>query len=390
MTVVPPLLGQIQAEFGMDATTAALLTSIPVLCFGALTPFASWLLRRIGINHGALYCLIAVVVGSAVRSAGGVPTAFVGTTILGVGLTIGNLAISMLIGRQFRNRAELATSGYTAAMNITITIVTAFAVPVAAQTSWQWAAAAGGVGWGLIALGLWVLVYPPGVRGVRAGLRTRAGLPALPPRVRHPSGSKPAPLRPQMRRLAWLLTVAFSGHTLAYYATTAWLPSALADIQQMTAAEAGFAASLFQAFGVIGPLVVPALANLARWSQSKVVALAGLSWLVMPAGILILPSGWAVWSVVAGMAQGAFFTAVVSVVVSRSANLDENRQVTSQVQTIGYCVAATGPVLTGWIHQQVSGWTAPFGLIFALLAAAVAAGWWAVRPQKPASPAPIA
>src|SRR5674476_123636 len=94
ITVIPPLLGPIRADLGIDATTAGLLTSIPVLCFGLLTPVASRILSAIGVNLGGVYCLVGIIVGSVVRSAGDVTAAFAGTVLLGV-----SMAMSMGIAR---------------------------------------------------------------------------------------------------------------------------------------------------------------------------------------------------------------------------------------------------------------------------------------------------
>ncbi|MFT4108399.1 MFS transporter, partial [Propionicimonas sp.] len=177
VTIVSPLLAQVRADLGLDAAAAGLLTSVPVFCFGLLTPAASRLLRGTGINHGALYCLGAILAGSIVRSSGDVTTAFVGTVLLGIGMTIGNLVVPMLIGRQFRHRAELLSSAYTATVNIAVTATMAAAVPLAAAAGWRWAVALPGVALGTLALLLWLLVYPPGVRGAHPGVRRRAGLP---------------------------------------------------------------------------------------------------------------------------------------------------------------------------------------------------------------------
>jgi len=129
ITVIPPLLGPIRADLGIDATTAGLLTSIPVLCFGLLTPVASRILSAIGVNLGGVYCLVGIIVGSVVRSAGDVTAAFAGTVLLGVSMAMGNLAIPMLIGRQFRHRAEMLTGAYVITTNLTVTATTALAVP---------------------------------------------------------------------------------------------------------------------------------------------------------------------------------------------------------------------------------------------------------------------
>ena len=122
--VVPPLLPLLRTDLGLTAVQAGLLTSIPVLCFGLLTPAASALLRHTGINHGALYCLAGIVGGSVLRSAGGVGAAYAGTVLIGAGITIGNLVVPMLIGRQFQHRAPLLTGAYSGTVNTTVTAAT--------------------------------------------------------------------------------------------------------------------------------------------------------------------------------------------------------------------------------------------------------------------------
>ena len=54
VVVIPPLLGQISADFQLNPVQAGVLVGLPVLCFGVLTPFASVLLRLTGINHATI------------------------------------------------------------------------------------------------------------------------------------------------------------------------------------------------------------------------------------------------------------------------------------------------------------------------------------------------
>jgi CP family cyanate transporter-like MFS transporter len=380
ITVIPPLLTPVRTDLGIDAATAGLLTSIPVLCFGLLTPVASRVIQRVGINVGGLYCVLGVIAGSILRSVGGVTTAFLGTILLGVFIAIGNLAIPMLIGLQYRHRAELLTGAYAITSNVTVTATTALAVPAADLWGWRWTAAGSGVVLGAAALATWLLVYPPGVQGARRWFSRRAGHPdAISVRA-------PAPTRTTKARGSWrvtaLLSAAFAGHTFAYYAVTAWMPTALVDIQHMTRAQAGVAASLFQAAGIAGPLLVP-LMTAFRWSSVRIVVVLGVAWMVMPAGMLVAPQLWGIWSISGGVAQAAFFTAVMSVVIRRSRDIDENRRTTTVMQTVGYSAAAAGPVVAGWVHQHVGGWSAPFGIILGVTVLMLVAATLAVRTPMP-------
>lgn len=379
IAVIPPLLAEIQADLGIDATMAGLLTSIPVLCFGLLTPVASRVLAAIGINLSAVYCVVGVIIGSAVRSADGPVAAFAGTAFIGISLAIGNLAVPMLIGRQFRHRAELLTSAYVMFTNLSVTAVTALAVPTSALLGWRWTSAGSGVLLGIVCLAFWVLVYPPRASGARAWIRQRAGHPHP---VEAAGGAWPGGrIRGPLWKVTGLLSVAFAGQTFTYYAITAWLPTALVDLRGMTIAEAGLAASLFQACGMLGPLLVPVMKSL-RLSSAQIVGTMGGSWVVMASGLLFAPSLWAVWSVFGGIASGGFFTAVMSVVIRRARTIDENRQTTSTMQTVGYCVAAIGPVLTGWVHQRVAGWSVPFAIILGVTIVMLVSSILAIRAPR--------
>lgn len=378
VTVVPPLLVQIRAELGLGAVAAGLLTSIPVLCFGVLTPCASRLMRATGINHGALYGIGAVIAGSVLRSIGGLGTVFVGTVLIGAGITIGNLVVPMLIGRDFRDRAELLTGIYSATVNIAVAISTALAAPVGLAIGWRPTAAFMGAVLGGLALFVWLFVYPPGVRGPRASIRRRAGI-AGPPEAAVNRAGRRTGVRRSMRGLIVLTTIAFCGHTLSYYAVTAWLPTALMDMRGMSQSAAGVAASVFQAAGIAGPLLVPFFSGALRWTPRRIVIVIGAAWATMPAGMLLAPGQWLAWSILAGMAQGGFFTVLMAVLIRRSRTVDENRHATSVVQSIGYCVAATGPIILGWVHERVSGWDGSFGFILVVVVGMVVVAAIAVR-----------
>src|SRR5204862_2061926 len=67
------VIGEIQAELGMSAPVAGLLTSLPVLCFALATPPASWAIGRFGLDRAVMGGMVVIAVGTVVRSGDGVP-----------------------------------------------------------------------------------------------------------------------------------------------------------------------------------------------------------------------------------------------------------------------------------------------------------------------------
>src|SRR5690349_4967400 len=59
---VSPVLDTIAADLHIGEATAGLLTSLPVLCFGVLTPLASALLGRAGLGRGVSISLAVLLV----------------------------------------------------------------------------------------------------------------------------------------------------------------------------------------------------------------------------------------------------------------------------------------------------------------------------------------
>lgn len=365
VVTVAPLLSQLQEVFGLNSVQASLLTGIPVLCFGLLAPLASFAVHLMGINRTMLYGLAAVVLGSLWRSDGSATGLWAGTVVMGVGMTVGNLAVPIIIGRQYRERSALLTGTCSATTNVGVTLATALTVPLAFLIGWQGAMGSWGVVIGVVSLIFWVVVYRSGMRGPRAWVLRRAGADPVVQSVRGGRAELRNQPRPMVARwpVAWLLALAFAGHTLSYYAITSWLPLALTELNHMSPASASTASAGFQVMGIAGPFVVPWLMGAAGWSVQRCAAVIGAAWAVMPAGMMLLPEGWAVWSAVGGAAQGAFFTLLFTIVVQRSRTVDESRRISSFVQMIGYSAAATGPVILGIIHSTAGNWAVAFAVV---------------------------
>ena len=365
--VIPPLLTRLGQDLGMGEVARGALTSVPILCFGLLTPLASTVVRRLGINTAGLLTLGMALVGALLRSAGTTWAAFAGTVIIGAGLTVGNLVAPMVIGRDFWHRTSLMTGLYSSTCNVIVTAATALAVPLALVIGWQGSAAAWTAIPVLLAGALWLWVFPPGSKAPRRSLRERSGMTSWVTErsLARPTSSAGAAV--WRRPLTWVMAVAFAAQTFSYYAISGWLPTALVDELSMSESAAGVAASVFSLLGIVGPLLVPVMFEALRWPASRVLGVICACWLMLPACLTVAPGYWLVPCMLSGIAQGAFFAALFTLVIRRSESVDENRQTTAIIQTTGYCLAAVGPVVMGWVHERSGGWVAPFSMVVGVL-----------------------
>jgi MFS transporter, CP family, cyanate transporter len=367
LVAVAPVADDLRHDLGVGAGTIGLLTSIPVLCFGLAAPPASLLIARTGVHRAVLVSMGGVLLGTLLRSTGSAATAIAGTVVLGLAITVGNVVVPVIIGRDFPGAANVVTAAYTAALNLGSTVTSALTAPLADLVGWPAALAA----WGLPII-LACLVWTAALR--RRGPRTEAAGAAAaaagedaPPR---PGRATTAPWR---RPVAWGLTIAFAGQAFSYYGATAWLPSLLADEQGLSRSAAGVSSSLFQVLAIAGAFAVPAL--VAWWGRPSLVLLAvTAAWATLPLGLLLAPALWPLWCCLAGAAQGGGITVIFIAIVRRSRDLTDNRRMSALVQGGGYTVAATGPLVVGAVHDATGGWTVPLLVILGAVAVIAIAG----------------
>jgi CP family cyanate transporter-like MFS transporter len=355
ITALAPVVDDVSRDLGLSAAGVGLLTGVPVLCFALATPLMAVLLGRLGTSRVVAASLVAVLAGTLLRSADGFGTALVGTVLIGVAITAGNVAVPVVIGRDFPGSVARVTGLYTAALNGGSVLTTTLTAPLADVIGWRWALAA----WGLMAVAalvVWQRAYPVG----RPEPVVLVATSAAPDVWRRP--------------VTWFLAVAFAGQAFGYYAVSAWLPSVLHDTLGIERAASGGAAALFQLFGMVGGIAVP----LALGRRAPVPVLSAaivLGWVALPVGLLLAPAWWPVWCTLAGVAQGGNFAVIFTVIASTAGSPAAARRMSATVQSIGYGCAALGPSVLGAVHASSGGWTAPLLVVLgALLAMGLASG----------------
>ena len=183
LVAVAPVVAQLQEDLGFTPVELGFLTGIPVLCFALAAPLASLAGRRLGAEFAITLTLLGVLLGVVVRSAGGGALVMLGTVILGVAITIGNIVVPLIIRRDFTPARQGTAMGmYTAALNIGSFLTSMVSAPLAELLGWRLAIAASGL-FALSAIAVWVIA-----------VGRRAFLPAPSPRRtrRRPESSRRA------------------------------------------------------------------------------------------------------------------------------------------------------------------------------------------------------
>jgi CP family cyanate transporter-like MFS transporter len=353
---VPPLLDEIRATVPLSATAAGVLTTAPVICMAVGSPLAPPLARRIGTEAAITTLGLTVAAGILLRLIDGVVPLFAGTIVAGLGIALGNVLVPSLIKRDFPDRVGPMTGGYTMAISASGAIAAALTVPVedAIGRGWQWALAV----WAIPAI-VAALIWVPwiGRHGAAAGA---SAVPSL-----------------WRNRIAWQVTVFMGLQSLLFYSALSWLPTLLRD-HGIDREAAGALLSVMLLAGVPTCLLVPVFAARGRDQRPAVVAVLAPAALGF-AGLLIAPDAApALWATLLGFSQGGLLALAFLFFSLRTPDQAHAAELSAMAQSVGYLVAAAGPLLVGVLRDATGGWTAPLlfliVMIFPLLAAGLAAG----------------
>ena len=132
IAAVSPLLPDIREDLGISRGAAGLLTTLPVLCFGALSVSAAWLGRRIGTDRAIVIGMLLLAFASGVRLLPAATVFILGTALLGAAITIGNVLTPTLVKQHVSSRHAGPVSGlYTGALIGGAAVASAISVPLA-------------------------------------------------------------------------------------------------------------------------------------------------------------------------------------------------------------------------------------------------------------------
>lgn len=340
---VAPVVRLLEDDLGLSAWQLGLLTGIPVLCFALASPLASLCARRFGAEMAVTLTLLGVLAGVVVRSLDGTLVVMLGTVLIGVAITIGNIAVPLIIRRDFvPARQGMALGVYTAALNVGSFVTSVVTAPLAEATGWRISLASSAL-FAVVAVGFW---------GAAVGVR-RAATPAP---VATADGAGAASRR-RVPGVLVALVIGFGGQAFSYYGVTAWLPSFLSDELGLSASGAGAGASLFQILAIVGALGTPLLSRYAGTTAAAVTL--GVLWLTVPLGLLAAPGLWAMWSSLGGAAQGGGITLIFTAILAIAHDQASAGRMSAIVQGLGYAVGAVAPTLVGSVHAATGSWTPP-------------------------------
>lgn len=344
ITSVGPVLPDIQARLRLNDVGAGWLNALPLLIFAVLSLVAPWVGRRHGLERVLGAALIAILVGTLVRSMPSSGAIWGGTLLLSIGVAFGNVLLPALAKREFPADASSLIGCYAAAMAAMAGLSAGLAVPIARipGLDWRWSLAI----WALLSLAA-LVVWTPQWRA---------------PAHRLPAASRAEPrLSPWRHVVGWQVSLFFAFHSMVFYGIVGWFAS-YAGSAGITFRTAGFYLLIYQVVAVATNLGGgPIIRRLA--SQTGLGLLCGVLLVIGSAGLLLAPQLSWLWLISAGLGAGVAMVTSLSLFALRTRDHHQAASLSGMAQFIGYLGAAAGPLLIGVLHDLTHAWTAPMLLM---------------------------
>ena len=268
ITSVSPVLSLIRTDVEMGSAVLGLLTTIPLVMFALVSPFAGAIGARLGEGRAMLLSLLAVLAGVLGRSYAGAAGLFAGTLLLGAGIAVGNVLVPSILKARFADRIGPATGAFTMSISCGAGIATGVSLPLALTLGWRHALAL----WGVLAAVAFLLWLPQ--RGLRV-----AQDPA--------DGSAGASATPVLRSsTAWGVAAFMGMQSILFYCFVAWLPTILTE-RGVDAVVSGYYALGYQFIGIPASFCIPTIAARMAHQRGLIAAVAAL----YAAGLLLVLLG---------------------------------------------------------------------------------------------------
>lgn len=338
---VGPLIDDIREATGLSNFLLGLLTTLPLLAFGVVSMFAPVFTKRFGMGRVLLAALLLLTAGILIRTLSWLPAMYIGTVLLGIAIAFGNVLMPSLTKQNFPTNSGLITSLYSGAMAIGASVAAGLSVPLAYNFNLGWRGSLRV--WAILSVLAFILWIPQlwRLKKVKSNRNFQKSMRSL-----------------MQQRLAWKVALFMGLQSFTFYVILAWLPDLLIS-RGYTNESAGWMLSLSQATGIFGSFLIPFLAGKKKDQQTMVAFLISIEILGL-IGLLLPNFGWEwIWISMIGFVLGACFGLALLFIVLRSHDTESATELSGMAQSVGYFIAATGPIFIGSLFDFTLDWKYP-------------------------------
>ncbi len=347
ITSLGSLMKLMKPQLGLSDTASGFLTTIPLITFALFSPFVGKIKDEFGTSRTLFSGFGLIACGILVRSFGEMVGLYAGTVMIGLGIAYGNVLIPAIIKSEFPEKYGLVTALNSVGLALSSAIASGINYPLAATV---------GLGWNktfciyaLLACLAIVIWFP---------IRKRVNIP---------SGKRYSFSSLLKNKVAWSVTLFLGIEALIFYSCSAWL-SVILQAKGLDAATAGYYVSCFQLTRIPASFIIPFLAGRKKDQRTVtagllVIFMAGIGCIALTAEPAHLLGG----ALLAGFGCNGGFALSMAFIGFRSSNGEDAMRLSVMSQSVGYVIAAFGPIGMGMVHDVLGDWNLNLWLVECLL-----------------------
>lgn len=346
LTSIGSLIPIIRDTLGVSSTIMGLVSTLPLLAFAFISPFVPRIASRMGMERTIFLSMVILILGIVIRSITGISTMFVGTALLGITISFGNVLLPSLIKMNFPFKIGLMTGLYALFMNVFGALASGLSVPISKIDSLGWQGA----------LGIWVILVI-------------VNLFIWYPKVKNPNPKPKSESNQKKTNMwtsftAWQVTLFMGLQSFMYFTCLTWLPDIL-QFHGYSFSQAGWILSLMLFALIPVNFLIPVIADKMK-NQKILGALTGVVFLFGSIGLFSANIGLIIISVILiGVGCGSGYSLSMMFFTLRTKDGYEASELSGMAQSFGYFLAALGPITFGGLHDLMGGWITPlFMLLF--------------------------
>ncbi len=343
---VGPLLADISKDLRLSPTMAGVLTALPLVSFALFSPLAPRLAARLGLNRAVWASLALLGVGITLRSLPVFGAIWVGTAVLGAAIAALNVLLPSVVKRDFPLRVSQVTGIYSALQGGAAALGAGLVVPIAHLSGWR------------PALGIWAGLVLIALAALAPGIRVRES-----PRAGTPT--EPTGRPPWKSLLGWQITLFMGLQSTAFFVLMGWLPS-IERSYGVPASISGTHVALFLVVGTLSSLSTGLILHQLK-SPLPIAFTASALTVVAFAGLALIPMVSLIWMIIGAAGCGSLIVTSLSLFSLRTANHRQAASLSGMAQSVGYGIAAVGPVAFGALYDISGNWMLPLWVMTGLM-----------------------
>ncbi|MBI5974322.1 CynX/NimT family MFS transporter [Staphylococcus canis] len=361
LTAVGPIIEEIKMNLDINNGVAGMITTIPLIIFGIVSPLVSKVMTRISMSRILFYALILTMVALIIRVSGNVILFFVGTILLGIAIAFANVTLPAYAKWRFPLQIGVITGIYSATMNLTAGLGGGLSYPLSNLTPLGYRFSL--VFWLLFA-GIALIVWISQIKGEG--------------KVKQ-EDNETGTTRIITSKMAWAVALTMAFQSMIFYSIVAWYPSILVS-KGIHPEMAGYFLMLNQFSQLPMTFTFPIFAAKMNNQRNLILIIVGL--LLAGFALLFTTQTWSliVAMILTGMGIGACFSICMTFFSIRARTTKGSLALSGFGQSVGYLVAAVGPFALGVSYDMTHGWVSGIIMFMIMALFILGVGLYASQP----------